>query len=139
MCWPAGAAFLADEQGLGKTIEALATLQAADAFPAVVVCPASLKLNWVRELEHWLPGRSTRALSGHGGTAPPATADITVLNYDIVAARVDELTALSPRALVLDESHYCKNAVREAHAGRPAAVGCGSARGHRARAHAARR
>ncbi len=103
-------AFLADEQGLGKTIEALAALQAADAFPAVVVCPASLKLNWVRELEHWLPGRSTRALSGHGGTAPTATADITVLNYDIVAARVDELTALSPRALVLDESHYCKNA-----------------------------
>ena len=34
-------AFLADEQGLGKTIEALATLQADEAFPAVVVCPAT--------------------------------------------------------------------------------------------------
>jgi SWI/SNF-related matrix-associated actin-dependent regulator of chromatin subfamily A-like protein 1 len=111
-------AFLADEQGLGKTIEALATLQAADAFPAVVVCPASLKLNWVRELKLWLPGRSVRSLAGHGhgdsasgghgdGTS---AADITVLNYDIVAARLEELSALAPRALVLDESHYCKNA-----------------------------
>ena len=51
-------AFLADEQGLGKTIEALAAIEAADAYPAVVVCPASLKLNWLRELAHWLPQRS---------------------------------------------------------------------------------
>ena len=37
--------FIADEQGLGKTVQALATLEADDAFPAVVVCPASMKLN----------------------------------------------------------------------------------------------
>ena len=49
-------AFLADEQGLGKTIEALATLEADGAYPAIVVCPASLKLNWMREIERWLPG-----------------------------------------------------------------------------------
>ena len=35
--------FLADEQGLGKTVEALATLEADGAFPAIVVCPASLQ------------------------------------------------------------------------------------------------
>jgi SWI/SNF-related matrix-associated actin-dependent regulator 1 of chromatin subfamily A len=114
-------AFLADEQGLGKTIEALAAVEAAGAYPAVVVCPASLKLNWLRELELWLPQRSTRALSGNGradhsggdGRAVAATAaraDITVVNYDIVAARLQELCALEPQALVLDESHYCKNA-----------------------------
>ena len=140
-------AFLADEQGLGKTIEALATLQADGAFPAIVVCPASLKLNWLREIERWLPQRTARALvgtgtgtgsgEGRGGSGaraaagtdadgaeiggvtgggqgadsdPGADADITVVNYDIVAARIDELRALRPRALVLDESHYCKNA-----------------------------
>jgi superfamily II DNA or RNA helicase len=107
-------AFLADEQGLGKTIEALAAVEAAGSYPAVVVCPASLKLNWLRELERWLPHRSARALSGNGngadtGEQEPAT-DITVVNYDIVAARLQELCALAPRALVLDESHYCKNA-----------------------------
>ena len=119
-------AFLADEQGLGKTIEALAAVEAAGAYPAVVVCPASLKLNWLRELERWLPHRTARALRGNGGArgsapgaaqadassadAGEAPADITVVNYDIVAARLGELSALRPQALVLDESHYCKNA-----------------------------
>jgi hypothetical protein len=104
-------AFLADEQGLGKTIEALATLEVDGAYPAVVVCPASLKLNWMRELERWLPGRSTQALSGMGsGGASIPPADITVVNYDILAARAPALAAMGLRALVLDESHYCKNA-----------------------------
>ena len=41
--------FIADEQGLGKTVQALAALEADDAFPAIVVCPASMKLMWERE------------------------------------------------------------------------------------------
>jgi SWI/SNF-related matrix-associated actin-dependent regulator 1 of chromatin subfamily A len=103
-------AFLADEQGLGKTIEALATLEADNAYPAIVVCPASLKLNWLRELSLWLPHRSAQALTGTRGDAPAQPADVTVVNYDIVAARLSALSAIAPRALVLDESHYCKNA-----------------------------
>jgi len=102
-------AFLADEQGLGKTIEALAALEVAGAYPAIVVCPASLKLNWLRELDQWLPERSVRALSG-SREAHGQRADVTIVNYDIVAARLQELCALRSRALVMDESHYCKNA-----------------------------
>ena len=41
--------FIADEQGLGKTVQALATIEADGAYPAVVVCPASMKLTWERE------------------------------------------------------------------------------------------
>jgi len=112
-------AFLADEQGLGKTIEALAAIEADGAYPAVVVCPASLKLNWKREIERWLPGRGVRLLSGTAAACPSAEAttaaagapaEVTLVNYDILAARLHELCALRPRALVLDESHYCKNA-----------------------------
>ena len=103
-------AFLADEQGLGKTIEALAALESDAAYPAVVVCPASLKLNWLREVERWLPGRSVQVLAGNGARGPLDPSDITIVNYDIVGARLDALRALAPRALVLDESHYCKNA-----------------------------
>jgi SWI/SNF-related matrix-associated actin-dependent regulator of chromatin subfamily A-like protein 1 len=99
--------FLADEQGLGKTVQALAALEADDAFPAVVVCPASLKLNWKREIEHWLPHRSVTVISGTGAT-PPA-AEITVLNYEIVHAHRVRLALREPQALVLDESHYVKN------------------------------
>ena len=42
---------LGDEQGLGKTVEAIGVLTASKAFPALVVCPASLKINWQRELK----------------------------------------------------------------------------------------
>lgn len=100
-------AFLADEQGLGKTVEALAALEADGAFPAVVVCPASLKLNWQRETARWLPHRTITLVEGRGSV--PARADITILNYEIVAAHRDELALRRPRALVVDESHYCKN------------------------------
>lgn len=100
-------AFLADEQGLGKTVEALAALEADDAFPAVVVCPASLKLNWQRETARWLPHRSVAVVEGR--VAVPPRADVVILNYEIVAAQREALARRRPRALVLDESHYCKN------------------------------
>ena len=100
-------AFLADEQGLGKTVQALAALEVDDAFPAIVVCPASLKLNWEREAARWLPHRETVVLHGRGVAQP--TGEITVLNYELVAAHKDSLARLRPRALILDESHYCKN------------------------------
>ncbi|MDQ3721469.1 MAG: DEAD/DEAH box helicase, partial [Actinomycetota bacterium] len=99
--------FLADEQGLGKTVEALATLEADGAFPAIVICPASLKLNWQRETAHWLAHRSVALVEGRMAVAP--TADITILNYEIVAAHREGLSRLGPRALVVDESHYVKN------------------------------
>ncbi len=99
--------FLADEQGLGKTVQALAALEEDDAFPAVVICPASLKLNWEREAQHWLPHRSVAVVSGTGTVAPAA--DLTIVNYDIVHAHRARLSLRKPRALVLDESHYVKN------------------------------
>jgi SWI/SNF-related matrix-associated actin-dependent regulator 1 of chromatin subfamily A len=99
--------FLADEQGLGKTVQALAALEADDAFPAVVICPASLKLNWERETRRWLPDRSVAVVSGTGTVAPAA--EITIVNYDIVHAHRTRLALRRPKALVLDESHYVKN------------------------------
>jgi hypothetical protein len=100
-------AFLADEQGLGKTVEALAALEADGAFPAVVVCPASLKLNWERETARWLPHRSVAVVEGRV-TVPPR-ADILILNYELIATQREALALRRPRALVLDESHYVKN------------------------------
>jgi SWI/SNF-related matrix-associated actin-dependent regulator 1 of chromatin subfamily A len=99
--------FLADEQGLGKTVEALATLEADNAYPAVVVCPASLKLNWQREAAKWVPHRSIVVVDGRG--AVPREADLVILNYEIVAAHREALGRRRLRAVVIDESHYCKN------------------------------
>ena len=104
--------FIADEQGLGKTVQALATLEADDAFPAVVVCPASMKLMWEREAGRWLPERRVAVLDGRTAstwTDEAKRAEIVVLNYDILEAHADRLAGLGMRALVLDESHYVKN------------------------------
>jgi SWI/SNF-related matrix-associated actin-dependent regulator 1 of chromatin subfamily A len=100
-------AFLADEQGLGKTVEALAALEADQAYPAIVVCPASMKLGWQREAARWLAHRSVAVVEGRG--AVPPQGEITILNYEIVAAHLQALARRRPRALVVDESHYCKN------------------------------
>ena len=99
--------FLADEQGLGKTVQALATLEADDAWPAIVVCPASLKLTWEREAERWLPHRTRAVVSGRGTASPDA--DLVIVNYEIVASHRENLSRMRPQALVLDEAHYCKN------------------------------
>jgi SWI/SNF-related matrix-associated actin-dependent regulator of chromatin subfamily A-like protein 1 len=99
--------FIADEQGLGKTVQALTALEAAEAYPAIVVCPASLKLNWLRECARWLPARRAEPLSGRRGPLP--LADIIVVNYDVLDARLESLAGLEPGAVVFDESHYVKN------------------------------
>ncbi|HEX2070080.1 MAG TPA: DEAD/DEAH box helicase [Thermoleophilaceae bacterium] len=104
--------FIADEQGLGKTVQALAALQADDAFPAFVVCPASMKLTWQREAGIWLPERRVAVLEGRTGAtwdAAAEQAEILVLNYDILEAHLSRLLDIGPRALILDESHYVKN------------------------------
>lgn len=101
---------IADEMGLGKTVQALATIQATESYPALVIVPAVVKLNWERETEKWLPGRRVAVLSGRNGNADALdTYDVVVVNYDIVAARKDELKKVAWKLLVCDESHYLKN------------------------------
>lgn len=102
--------FIADEMGLGKTRQALVALKVANLLsdttrPAVVVCPASLKGNWENEVKRCLPGVSVQVLFGN---RPYETyGQIVIINYDILADWAD---ALDPSALILDESHYVKNA-----------------------------
>jgi SWI/SNF-related matrix-associated actin-dependent regulator 1 of chromatin subfamily A len=99
---------IADEMGLGKTIQALAYLQARkDLRPAVIVCPASLKINWLRECEKFLddcPENQAVALSGK--TPVEIQGSIFIINYDILR---DWLPVLKPKAVIGDEAHYIKN------------------------------
>ena len=96
---------LADSMGLGKTAQALASLEHLDAFPALVVCPASLKENWRREVQKWIPHRTTCVLSGKSDIT---NADIIIVNYDIVGRFVEALQFVDLQALICDESHYIK-------------------------------
>jgi SNF2 family DNA or RNA helicase len=62
-------ALLADEPGLGKTAQAIRALKklkdsGEDVFPALVVCPNTLKKNWEREFARWWPEVSVQVISG---------------------------------------------------------------------------
>lgn len=101
--------FLADVMGLGKTVQALLTLYVTGAYPAAILCPASVKLNWAREAREWLPeGTVVQVLNGSRTELDPA-ATVYVCNYDIAKHYVSQLNARGLRFLVLDESHYCKS------------------------------
>jgi SNF2 family DNA or RNA helicase len=110
-----GNVMIADEMGLGKTVQAIATLQHDGHFPAIVICPASLKRNWEREVKKWLPSRKTMVLNGsvwpirHFDGTP--VVDIFIINYNVQILRkwVNQLREIQPKAIVLDECHNVKN------------------------------
>jgi len=99
---------IADVMGLGKTIQALLVAHVADAYPACFLVPASVKLNWQREANEWIPGKRVQVLNGTKDEVDPE-ADVYVANYDIAKHYVDALVARGLRLLVLDESHYIKS------------------------------
>lgn len=99
-------AFIADEMGLGKTVQALASIHHLQAYPCVVVCPASLKINWFREATKWLPDEiSVSIVRGRKGVLPQS--DITIINYDILEYWEEQIKQME--GAIFDESHYCKN------------------------------
>lgn len=62
-------ALLADEPGLGKTAQAIRSLKklhdgGEQVFPAMIVCPNTLKSNWEREFEKWWPGTNVVVIKG---------------------------------------------------------------------------
>jgi superfamily II DNA or RNA helicase len=97
---------IADQMGLGKTVEALAIAEYKNAFPLVIICPASLKENWKREANKWMPHRTVNVVSGKSDIT---SSDINVVNYDILYKFTEAITHLSPNGLIFDESHYVKN------------------------------
>lgn len=42
---------IGDEPGLGKTLQAIGIVNTAQAYPCLVICPSSLKINWQREFQ----------------------------------------------------------------------------------------
>lgn len=108
---------IADEMGLGKTIQAVGTINAIKApRPQVlIVCPASLKINWRNELKTWLTKPLTIGIAE--GRGFPKT-DVVIINYDILHHRATKLAKGGPNpgprsrvwdVVVFDESHYIKN------------------------------
>ncbi|GAA3209083.1 DEAD/DEAH box helicase [Actinocorallia longicatena] len=104
-------AILGDEMGLGKTIQAIAALahlRSEGVSHFLVACPASVVINWIRELE----SRSDlQAYKVHGQDRAAALAEWTRTG-GVAVTTIDGLHALpvaSVGMLVVDEAHYVKN------------------------------
>ena len=101
------ATLIGDEMGLGKTIQAIGVINAdPEAKKVLVVCPASLRLNWQRELNKWLTRRMTVEVVGR---AFPFYADVVIINYDILTKHADAIREQEWDVMVVDECHYIKN------------------------------
>ena len=101
-------AILADDMGLGKTRQAIVSLRhVAPAGPYLVVCPASVKRNWAREIE--LVASDTPILVIDGSAPVSPSASWVIVNYDILGRHRDALADIPWAALVFDEAHYLKN------------------------------
>lgn len=99
---------IGDEMGLGKTIQAIGILNTdATLNKVMVICPATLKLNWKNELNKWLTRRLTPAVAS--GKEWPAGADIVIINYDILSKFSAEIRAHEWDAIIVDEAHFLKN------------------------------
>jgi SWI/SNF-related matrix-associated actin-dependent regulator 1 of chromatin subfamily A len=104
-----GRALIGDEMGLGKTIQALAWLQLRpEKRPVVIMCPASLKLNWAKEIKQTLT-RHMEVQVLQGKRPYKIQGDIIIINYDILTAWVKELVAFKPKVVIADECHYFKD------------------------------
>jgi SWI/SNF-related matrix-associated actin-dependent regulator of chromatin subfamily A-like protein 1 len=101
-------AILADDMGLGKTRQAIVALrEAAPNGPFLIVCPASVKLNWRREIHAVEPDADVHAVADGGDWR--AEGRWTVVNYDLLGKLQAQVLARPWAGIVLDEAHYIKN------------------------------
>lgn len=96
---------IADEMGLGKTIQAIGIINADQAVKhALVICPKSLTLNWVRELRTWL----VREFYISRVAGKPSDGTIVVVSYE-EAKRWQAALAGEWDLVIVDEAHWIKN------------------------------
>ena len=83
-------ALLADEPGLGKTAQAIRALKklqenGEEVFPALIVCPNTLKKNWAREFKTWWPEVTTQVIKGTSAQRKKqfeSNADVYIINWE---------------------------------------------------------
>jgi len=102
---------LADDMGLGKTTSTIVAALETEAKRILIICPASLKINWQREIENYTD-RPTYIC----GSKRYEDADFVIVNYDILKNFHDPKNRDKSRILksnfdlvIIDEAHYIQN------------------------------
>ena len=111
--WGAGVC-LADDMGLGKTVQTIAfMLHTADQGPTLVAAPASVVLNWQRELLRFAPSLRVQVLNtatDRKGLIEQAVAgDVILTTYGLFVTEDEALCAKEWNTVCLDEAHVIKN------------------------------
>jgi len=107
---------LADDMGLGKTTSAVIAALESEAKKILIVCPASLKINWEREIKNY----SDRKILIVEGRKWGSTFDFYIINYDIIknyhttdkSEDSDDYKLLVNAGFdlaIVDEAHYISN------------------------------
>lgn len=100
---------IGDEMGLGKTVETIGAIHHLDAYPALIVVPASLKENWREECKKWLPSHRSVGVINASDDKPEFRRRVLIINYDILRKHKKRLKSMDFQCIVADESHYLKN------------------------------
>jgi SWI/SNF-related matrix-associated actin-dependent regulator 1 of chromatin subfamily A len=98
-------AILADQPRVGKTLPTAAA--ALENLPALIVCPAIAKTVWEAAFSKLAPNVTVHVVNGKRGAAEVNSADITIINYDVLQYGVTNVDKY--KTLVLDECHRIKN------------------------------
>ncbi|MCP5088573.1 MAG: DEAD/DEAH box helicase, partial [Rhodobacteraceae bacterium] len=106
---------LADDMGLGKTVQAIAASsllhQLRDIQRVLVVCPASLKHQWAREIQRFTSFSAT-VVEGNLTSRRNLYQDpgfFNIINYELVLRDEEDLRRLRPDLIILDEAQRIKN------------------------------
>lgn len=103
---------LADAPGLGKTLEAIGIINETPCSSVLIVCPATIKINWTRELRRALlhPLSITIITAKTKADELPKVANgVYVINYELLVKFEDWLRANQWSVVVADECHKLKN------------------------------
>jgi superfamily II DNA or RNA helicase len=108
-------AMLADDMGLGKTVQAIAASgllhQLRDIQRVLVVCPASLKHQWAREIRRFT-SFSAAIIEGNLSARRDLYQNpsfFNLINYELVLRDEEDLRRLQPDLIILDEAQRIKN------------------------------
>ena len=98
-------AILADQPRVGKTLPTAAA--SLENLPALIVCPAIAKTVWETAIARLAPNVSVYVVNGKREAAQLNSADVTIINYDVLQYAQTDLDRYN--TLVLDECHRIKN------------------------------
>ncbi|HOS29903.1 MAG TPA: DEAD/DEAH box helicase, partial [Treponemataceae bacterium] len=114
---------LADDMGLGKTLQIITLMLALknegllhtlkdknkEEHGALIIAPASLMINWQKEIEKFAPSLSYKIYHG-AGRKLDSNADVHISTYGTIQADAEKLTSKKFSLLVMDEAQAVKNA-----------------------------